>query len=160
MAFDKKQFQDLIQRTLQDLGMQSESAVNLLLGTAAQESQFGTYIRQIGGGPALGVFQMEPDTEIDIWDNYLRYRSELACIVTIISGQAAPSPIDLEANLSYQIAMARIYYRRIPEAFPRADDVAGLARYWKQYYNTRLGSGTKEEFVRNYAKYVLDGRFD
>jgi hypothetical protein len=73
MAFDKKQFRDLIQRTLQDLGMHSESAVNLLLGTAAQESQFGTYFRQIGGGPALGVFQMEPDTEIDIWDNYLRY---------------------------------------------------------------------------------------
>lgn len=154
MAFDKKQFRDLIQRTLQDLGMHSESAVNLLLGTAAQESQFGTYFRQIGGGPALGVFQMEPDTEIDIWDNYLRYRSELAYIIAIITGKACPSSIDLEANLSYQIAMVRIHYRRIPEALPKADDVAGLARYWKQHYNTHLGAGTEEEFIRNYNKYV------
>lgn len=36
----------------------SESAVNLLLMTAAHESRGGTYLKQING-PALGVYQMD-----------------------------------------------------------------------------------------------------
>ncbi len=156
MAFDKKQFRDLIQRTLSDLGMNSEAAVNLLLGTAAQESRFGTYLRQIGGGPALGVFQMEPDTELDIWNNYLRYRAELTGVIANMTGEICPSSIALESNVAYQIAMTRIHYRRVPYAFPKANDIAGLARYWKRHYNTHLGAGTEEEFINNYAKYVME----
>ena len=156
MAFDRKQFRDLVQRTLRDLNMHSEAAVNLLLGTAAQESAFGTYLQQIGGGPALGVFQMEPDTEIDIWNNYLRYRLKYACAIQLYFNVELPSPIDLEANLAYQIVMARIHYLRVPEALPRADDVEGLARYWKQHYNTHLGAGTEKEFIRNYLRYVKE----
>lgn len=155
MAFDKKQFRDLIQRTLKDLNMYSESAVNLLLGTAAQESKFGTYLRQIKG-PALGVFQMEPNTELDIWNNYLSYRAEIAGAIGSMTGKLCPSSIALEANLAYQIAMARTHYRRVPQALPDADDIEGLARYWKLHYNTHLGAGTEKEFIRNYAKFVKE----
>ena len=35
---DKKQLRDLIKRVLVDLDLHSESAENLLMGTAAQES--------------------------------------------------------------------------------------------------------------------------
>lgn len=154
MAFSKDQFQDLIERTLQDLELYSESAVNLLLGTAAQESNFGTYLRQIGGGPALGVFQMEPDTETDIWNNYLRYRISRDIMVTRITGVTGPSVAALEANLIYQIVMARLHYRRIKDPLPPPKDIDGLARYWKQHWNTHLGAGTEEEFIRNYIKYV------
>ncbi len=43
MAYNKEQFQALIYRTLRDISQYSPQAVDLLLGTAAQESQFGTY---------------------------------------------------------------------------------------------------------------------
>lgn len=158
MAFNKDQFQRLIERVLTELGMHSRAAVNLLLGTAAQESGFGTYLRQVGGGPALGVFQMEPATEKDIWCSYLVYREDLTETVWQVAGAAydvGPVMITaLEANLSYQVAMARIHYRRVKEPLPPHDNVEALGRYWKQHYNTPKGKGTVQEFAKNYFKYV------
>lgn len=57
---DKRQLRNLIRRVLIGIGGYSEEAENLLMGTAAQESALGEYIRQLGNGPALGIFQMEP----------------------------------------------------------------------------------------------------
>ena len=53
-------------------------------------------------------------------------------------------------NLRYATAMARIHYLRVKESLPNTNDVAGLAKYWKLYYNTPLGRGTEEEFIKNY----------
>jgi hypothetical protein len=39
---------------------------------AAQESQL-EYTRQIGGGPALGYFQMKPETHDGCWTNTINY---------------------------------------------------------------------------------------
>ncbi|MBW2606119.1 MAG: hypothetical protein JRD05_00640 [Deltaproteobacteria bacterium] len=154
MSFDKEQFQDLIERTLRNLDMYSDSAVKLLLGTAAQESHFGTYLRQVGGGPALGVFQMEPDTEIDIWSNYLHRKLKVACRLEVYTSVGCSSVIALEGNLPYQILMARLHYLRVPEPLPDAEDVEGLARYWKQYWNTPCGKGSEEEFIENYKRHI------
>ena len=57
-------------------GVNHEAAANLLVGTVFQESVIGnqTRLKQVGGGPALGIFQIEPDTHQDIWDNYLAFR--------------------------------------------------------------------------------------
>lgn len=155
MSFNKHQLRDLISRTLIQLGYHSESAVALLLGTAAQESKFGTYIRQFGGGPALGIFQMEPATEKDIWNNFIAYRAGLKSSVFSITRIYNPNPAALEANLAYQIIMARLQYRRAPGALPAADDIFGMAAYWKRSYNTPAGKGTVRKFVRNFTKYVL-----
>ena len=56
-------------------GAEAEYAAVLLTGsgTAAVESRMGTYLRQIGG-PALGIWQVEPATHLDCWDNWLDYR--------------------------------------------------------------------------------------
>ncbi|MHB1227684.1 MAG: hypothetical protein ACYC0O_09190 [Desulfurivibrionaceae bacterium] len=152
--FDRNQFRELISDVLQAIGLHTPAAVNLLLGTAAQESRFGTYLRQMGKGPALGVFQMEPATERDIWDNFLRYHPELVMAITAATGATGPGP-NLRWNLAYQIAMARVHYLRKKPPMPAADDLLGLANYWKQHYNTMLGKGTVEEFMANYRRYVL-----
>lgn len=47
---------NLITETLTELGLYSDDARDLLLGTCAQESAFGKYRKQLGGGPALGIF--------------------------------------------------------------------------------------------------------
>jgi hypothetical protein len=154
MSFNQNQFKILIEKVLRRMKMHSNSAVNLLLGTAAQESAFGTYIRQLGDGPARGVFQMEPATERDIWSSYISYRRDVETMIEIISGVSAPDELHLEGNLLYQIIMARLHYRRVKEPFPSADDIEGLARYWKKYYNTSQGKGTIEEFITNYHKYI------
>jgi hypothetical protein len=153
--FDPKQFTQLIQNTLKELlnGLDGPGAVNLLLGTAAQESRFGTYLTQIKG-PALGVFQMEPATEVDIWNNWLAYRTKIENRVKAVTGVKCPSRTHLHGNLLYQIVMARLHYLRCPEPLPAADDIPGMAAYWKQHYNTPLGRGTVEEFIENFNRYV------
>lgn len=127
-------------------------AVELLMGTCAQESHLGKYRRQLGGGPALGIFQMEPATFRDIVDNYLAYHEDLRNKIMEISGVTALQPEDLVENDRLAVCMARAHYSRVREAIPASLD--GWARYWKQYYNTPLGAGTVEEFVANYKNLV------
>lgn len=150
---DKRQLRDLIHRVLIALDLHSESAENLLMGTAAQESGLGEYIRQLGNGPALGIFQMEPTTFKDIVQNYLKYKPELAKNIMAVSGVNALRSEYLEYNLALAICMCRVHYLRVSEKMP--DNLTGWAKYWKEYHNTRLGKGTEEEFVRNFKKYVL-----
>ena len=154
MSIDPKQLRGLIARVLDGRRLHSHAAMELLMGTAAQESCLGTYLHQIRG-PALGIFQMEPATEADIWQNYLRYKPALADAVRQVSSVAVPSAWALETNLAYQIIMARLHYYRVREPLPDPGDIEALGRYWKKYYNTAAGRGTVEEFVANYRRNCL-----
>jgi len=159
MAIDIDQLrQDIVRPVLKKLNLWSLSAENLILGTAAQESALGTYIRQLGSGPALGIYQMEPGTYYDLWDNYLIRKSELLKMLTIVCkscrSQERSEASRLMYDLAYATAMARVHYFRVPEILPQSDDIQGLAEYWKRYYNTPKGKGTVEEFIHNYKQYV------
>jgi len=114
----------------------------------------GTFLVQLGGGPALGIFQMEPNTHDDIWLNFLQYREALAGEIRgqyMVNGGAS----ELVWNLAYATAMCRMHYLRKPGAIPTS--VEGMAAYWKKHYNTELGKGTEEEFIANYNRYVVGG---
>ena len=136
------------------MGMYSHAASNLLLGTAIQESRL-SYLKQLGGGPALGVYQIEPATLRDIYKEYLYYRPDLKLVVENIRG-FNDDELSIIGNLNYATAIARLVYYRDKMALPDADDVLGLAIYWKRVYNTSLGKGTEQEFVKNYEKYILE----
>jgi hypothetical protein len=148
VAFNKEQFRELITDVLTEADLYSDSAVELLMLTCAVESNFGTYIKQING-PALGVFQMEPNTHKDIWTNYLKFKSGLR------NAFVGYSPDKLREDLRYAILMTRVHYLRAPKPLPEADDVEGLANYWKRYYNTRLGKGTPEKAIKKYEEYCV-----
>lgn len=151
---DIKQFREfVIQPVLQYLHEyipHTTAAENLLIGTASHESGL-VYLHQIGGGPARGLFQMEPETEMCIWNNFLKYRVELRSLIDGLCS-ARFRDNDLRANLPYQVAMARLQYWRSPLSLPAAEDVRGLARLWKIAYNTPLGRGTEEQFIRHYPR--------
>lgn len=142
--------------TLKQLDMHSEAAVNLLLGTAAQESACGTYLKQLGAGPARGIYQMEPAAYADIWKNYLVYDMGMSAKVRYFMSDADKGSPEsgLITNLAFATAMCRVHYRRVREGLPAANDIAGLASYWKRYYNTVKGKGTEKEFIANYNKYI------
>ena len=147
MALNRVQFTDLIWRVLRPVEMASSSAVNLLLGTAAQESALGTYLRQVNG-PALGIFQMEASTFDWLQEKYNHLKTP-----SIGSVRFAEFKM-LEYDLWLSILFARLRYRVVPSPLPAADDIRGLAEYWKQHYNTHLGKGTVEQFRENYTKYL------
>lgn len=149
--------QDVIHPVLTQMGLASDAAEELLLGTAVQESLFFKYRRQMGNGPAVSYYQMEPATHNDIWDNYLKYRSELAAKVTaFLSSPSADKIAELESNDQYATAMARVHYMRVPAALPKQGDVEAQANYWKQYYNTPLGKGQPHEYIEKWHHYVLE----
>jgi hypothetical protein len=146
----------IIDTVLLELGAHSPAAVQLLMLTAAQESRLGYYIAQVRG-PALGIFQMEPATHADIWDNYLAYRPEMAAKLQRLAGSypVRPQADVMIYNLKYAAAMARVHYRRVTDPLPVVDDIPAMAAYWKQHYNTPKGRGTVAEAVHNYERYVL-----
>ena len=144
MAYDKAQFRDLITKTLAEIGLNSPAAVNLLLGTAAQESAFGTHLVQLGGGPARGAFQMEPATF-----DWLREKFSAKPYAFSIRKCE-----DLVHDLRLAIITCRLRYYVVPKPLPDADDIPALAAYWKQWYNSPRGAGTIEEFIKNYRKYL------
>ncbi len=151
---DKKQLRGLITEILQEVYLYSEEAVELLMGTAAVESALGHYIEQVGSGVAKGIFQMEPATEKDIWENFLAYKSPLKVIVKEYINPNVMFGEDLKWNLAYQIIMTRIHYLRVSEALPSVTDIEGQADYWKKYYNTNLGKGTRAKYQLAYSKFV------
>jgi len=143
----------VIRPTLTQIGLWSVAAENLLLGTCAQESLMGRYLKQRRNGPALGIYQIEPKTHEDVIKNYLQYRKPLA---KKIFSLGKPYDQSLIFNLAYSTAIARVIYYRIPKPLPDADDVEALAKYYKQHYNTEAGKATPEQFIYNYKRYVHD----
>lgn len=145
--------QVVIREALETIDLYSLAAEQLLIGTAAQESGL-IHLRQLGNGPALGYFQMEPDTHEDIWLSFLRFRKELQAKVCTLVQFGALGQEGLVLNPHYAAGMARVHYLRDKEPLPEAGDVAGMAGTWKRVYNTEKGVGRPAEFVRNYERLV------
>lgn len=146
----------IIWPVLEDMGLASESAVELLILTAATESHMGKYIKQVRG-PALGIYQMEPQSHDDVWENFLHYKADLSAKVRKWElEQAFPydNSYQMAGNLYYATAMARVFYLRFDKRLPDHNDIEGLAQYWKKYWNTPLGAGTVEKAINDYNKYV------
>lgn len=133
--------------------LHSDAAENLVMGTAAQESHL-EYLVQLEGGPAQGLFQMEPVTYDDIWTNYLQHRNAIAFRIrrAIYTSDGVPPVRRLVWDLRFAAIMCRIHYLRKKEPLPDANDVWALGRYWKEHYNTHMGKGTVQEFVDNYRR--------
>ena len=161
MSFSAEQFRGLIDDTLRVFSEQinkpslhTKDAVELLMMTAAQETHLGKYLKQIRG-PALGVFQMEPRTYVDLFANYISHKTELHDALELWSAPNMPFDIKMRGCIPYQIIIARLYYLRIPEALPSKSDGLDMAHYYKKYWNTKLGKATPMEAYRNYIKYCV-----
>jgi len=152
---DYNQFKNLVLiPALQSINLYSEDAVALLLATMAQESDFGEYIGQ-EGGPAMGVFQMEPFVYNDIVINFLSSHETLKqLILKACSTDTFPLPDRIIYDLRLATIMARVFYERCPGALPDSKDIQGQWNYYKEYWNTRDGAATEEEFMANHAKYI------
>lgn len=167
LGLDPDQFRYyVIDPTLVEMGMYSRSASNLLLGTAVVESRL-RYLKQLGSGPAVGLYQIEPATALDIVLRYFKLNPDVekrieAAVYLLSSADIDWDTVSLQ-NIKYRLisdlrlatALARVRYWMVPEKLPDPDDVFGLASYWKIYYNSHLGAGTIEKFVFLYRKYLI-----
>ena len=133
---------------LKRIGLHSDSAVVLLMGTAAHESLGGHYLKQ-PNGPALGIYQQEKATLVDLWENWLRFHPELRDRLKL----TYPDPDRLQWDLRYATLWARLDYYREKESLPAADDLKGLAQYWYRYWCQGC-RGTVAQWLADYQRYT------
>lgn len=123
---------------LDKISLGGDSAVNLITGTGLVESGY-LVTQQYGGGPALGWFQMEPATHDDCWENFLKYRPELAEKIRGLIHGLIPTAHMMRNNAQYAVAMCRVKYLRVSASLPGYNDATSMSEYHKIYYNTELG---------------------
>lgn len=120
-------------------GADSLAAAKLLLGTAAVESGM-RYLHQLGG-PALGIYEVEPATHNDVRSWLAGEDAVQRQAVDGLLSAAWTAETQLVGNLYYATAIARLVYWRRPEPLPAVGDLDGLAAYWCQHYNTCRSQG-------------------
>lgn len=133
----------------------SADHIALLMETSAVESSRGYIVRQVGG-PARGIFQMEPTTErcMRSWlkDNFPRVHDE---VMAFYDKKKSPE-WNLTHNVPYNVAMSTAYYwRRMGDSL--AGNITTLedrAKVWKTHYNTYLGKGSIAGYIKKAGKYL------
>jgi|TARA_Y100000296_G_C5171504_1_gene257537 hypothetical protein len=167
---DPKELRTLIiEPTLREMeglwkGIYSEQAVNLLIGIVFQESTIGgvTHLKQVKG-PALGIYQIEPETHTDLWETYLAYRPDKASFMRgMIKQHSAEGEEDFHQeliyNLKYATAVARLKVWRVSfkdkgVSWPKVPtNVWALGEIWDKCYNANPEKGTVIQFVNHYPK--------
>jgi len=137
----------LIEDTLESRNLDKRATL-LLHFTMGVESLF-KHRQQIGGGPALGLLQMEPATHGDLFNSYLNYTSE---------------PLDdrgaytLKTDDRYAILCAYFQYSRYINRWP--EDIKGAAHVWKYYWNTFLGAGNIKDAIDKYNNLLAEESLD
>ena len=146
----------IIKPTLEYMGgnYYSKESAFLLLCTAAIESNCGEYIKQING-PALGVWQMEPDTHSDIWNNCDALKS-VFFEESILGMHGKYNNKPLIQSPMYACAMARLKYSMDPSPLPKYTgnpeiDLASFYKVYKRVYNTELGASTYQKWCNAIA---------
>jgi hypothetical protein len=143
----------VIKPALDALQMNSPAAVELMIFTCAVESEGGYYLKQVKG-PALGIYQMEPVTHNDIWQNYIKGKGDLIFKLMSNFGCSVQPPEDqLIYDLFYASAMTRIFYERVPAPLPAADSTISIWNYYKKYYNTDAGKAQPVESIQKYQRF-------
>ena len=156
----------VIRPTLLLLDEWSPTAENLLLGTAAQESQLGFRL-QHDEGSGLGCYRISARTHIQVWDEYLVTDPELASRLRGLASQQQflRSPHnELITNLGYATGIAWMVYKRHKLMTHDDASVRDLAEYWLDYYSIRDEQGAQkihnrktqlDRFAQNFKKLVL-----
>lgn len=163
---DAQQLLDfIIIPTLKGMGGNYDSLDSriLLLSTAAIESNCGYYIRQKtndGYGKAMGIWQMEENTEKDILDNCDAINDEDYLFSFTRNLTTDTGVILCKKYLivcpEYACAMARLKYSMDLHALPNRSDKDAIYRYYKRIYNTEYGASTPYKFNKAWESNGLD----
>ena len=142
----KKNIREIIEWSLKQMDLYSEDAVDLVYKTGNAETGY-RHLKQMGGGPAIGFWQVEPATLIDIIDNYVKYRPKLEKGLKSLGFNESDMEIRVMGNIALQAVFCRLKYKRDRYPLPKVGNLEAQAKYWKRVYNTKLGKGTITHFM-------------
>lgn len=143
----------IIRPALGRISLGGTAAEELVLGTALQESDGLRHLRQIGGGPGCGFWQIEPKTGDDLYTRITARDSMIARALQDTRGQTLITHA-LTGNLMFGAMICRLKYRDDRQPIPPAGDLEAQAAYWKRVYNTERGKGRVEDYIRHWQIHV------
>jgi len=129
---------EVIRPSLEILGLWSESAEDLLLGTALVESGLKRLHKNDNAG--LGLFGITEGVAKHAW-RYVLARSVMSGVLTRMEPKCSIQ------NLSYAVMITRINYEDAFEPLPRTGDIYGQASFWKRYHHGIDGPLTDVDFI-------------
>ena len=153
----------VVRPTLKHMGMWSQAAENLLLGTAARESGLGFHLK-MANTQALGIYQISPKMHRSIWDRFLAPKSDLSSLVRGLASQReflSHPHHELATNLAYATAIAwLVYWRHEPNiAKIESSDIRTLGRLWQKHFHSRC-PGTVQSFVDSYQELITEAEHE
>jgi hypothetical protein len=146
---------DIIRLSTRTINKWSPQSEEIQMMVAAHESFLGLHLKQIGGGPARGLYGMELATERDIWRSYLSFKPGLVAQIRALGGPGGPDELHLTCNYIYATIMCRIKLLQCPGPLPAADNVPAMAQYATSFYNGG-GKATVEKYINDYKRLVLN----
>lgn len=121
----------------------------LVLETIEVESK-RTHVSQLGGGPALGLIQMEPATYTDLM-NFLRRTPHKDVYKQVMGFYESKNSLEynLKHNVPFQIALVLANYWRksgnLLASFAQSEEARWTL--YKLTYNSTLGATTREKYL-------------
>lgn len=131
----------------------SAEAVLAVTMIIAHESTRGNFLKQIGGGPALGIIQMEPRTHNSTWkfgDSIWKNAYNMEIISKDdFDNKRHPLPGRLIYDLRYNVFMARqnIFMDRDT---PLPKTPHQMSDYLKSWWNSAGGEAKSNSYLRDY----------
>lgn len=133
----------------------SPASRQFMLAVAAIESRCGEYFKQMGNGPALGIWQVEPATSDDIYEHYLSGEIDLRdCIDSMMVQVWHPGVQQHIVSPMYNCAIARMCVYRQADPMPDFGDKDGMWSLYKKYFNSSLGASTYEKWCDCWDEFV------
>jgi hypothetical protein len=153
--FRPDRLRELIRFSLRPINKWSEEAEELIIMIAAHESYLGLHLKQIGGGPARGLYGIELATEKDIWRSYLAYKPGLVAQIKSMGGPNGPDELHLTYNYIYATIMCRVKLLQCPGPLPAADNLPAMGKYADDFYNAG-GKASPDKYINDYKRLVLN----
>lgn len=166
MSLDTEQTRSLVRDVLKTLphphsssdNLWSQSSENLLLGTLAMESEFGTYLHSSNGN---GIANIERYAFHDMFD-FMKASDNGWDLIheTIITNWVCDLSLswdELQWNHALSIALCRVHYSRVKKNLPPADNVNALGSYYVFHYRSCQDDIPQHiaDFKNNYRKHIL-----
>ncbi len=155
----------VVKPTLESLNAYSEATENLIVGTAAQESELGFHLN-IGPTEAnhnqdmgYGIYRITAKEHQQVWDCYLVNHPQLASDIRGLASQHEflKNPhLELATNLSYATAIAWAIYQSNGATALADEDLPSMAQTWFScFHHSAENNGSPENFTENYRRLVI-----
>ena len=144
------EIKEIAEYALYKLNSYSDDALALVVRTGMAESGYRALKGKGMGNPAIGFWQIEPDTLLDMMRNYISYRPHYRAGLEELGMEFSGDDIftSVISSMAVQAGLCRLHYRRDKDPLPSWSDLEGQAKYWKRVYNTELGRGTIKHFIK------------